>query len=235
MANSKISVENLNLHYGENHALKDVNMEIADHAITAFIGPSGCGKSTFLRCLNRMNDLVDGCRVEGKVILDMQRSIEAMCLSLLTRQQPVARDMRLVSAALKVVPDIERIGDHVADIVELYLRMGNMNPEGKQEHLLLEMMEEAKEMIHNSVEAFVEGDEANARKVVEHDDVVDDLFNEVKTEMMQAIREQNLDADRVVDYLMMAKYLEKVGDHAVNIAEWAIFRMTGDMEGARLY
>ena len=70
MANSKISVENLNLHYGENHALKDVNMEIADHAITAFIGPSGCGKSTFLRCLNRMNDLVDGCRVEGRVILD---------------------------------------------------------------------------------------------------------------------------------------------------------------------
>ena len=158
-------------------------------------------------------------------MVDMQRSIEAMCLSLLTRQQPVARDMRLVSAALKVVPDIERIGDH----------MGNMNPEGKQEHLLLEMMEEAKEMIHNSVEAFVEGDEANARKVVEHDDVVDDLFNEVKTEMMQAIREQNLDADRVVDYLMMAKYLEKVGDHAVNIAEWAIFRMTGDMGGARLY
>ena len=80
-------------------------------------------------------------------MVDMQRSIEAMCLSLLTRQQPVARDMRLVSAALKVVPDIERIGDHVADIVELYLRMGNMNPEGKQEHLLLEMMEEAKEMM----------------------------------------------------------------------------------------
>ena len=160
-------------------------------------------------------------------MVDMQRSIEAMCLSLLTRQQPVARDMRLVSAALKVVPDIERIGDHVADIVELYLRMGNMNPEGKQEHLLLEMMEEAKEMIHNSVEAFVEGDEANARKVVEHDDVVDDLFNEVKTGMMQAIREQSLDADRVVDYLMMAKYLENVGDHAVNIAEWVVFSVTG--------
>ena len=70
MDNSKITVESLNLHYGESHALKNVNMEIADHAITAFIGPSGCGKSTFLRCLNRMNDLVDGCRVEGKVILD---------------------------------------------------------------------------------------------------------------------------------------------------------------------
>ena len=107
--------------------------------------------------------------------------------------------------------------------------MGNMNSEGKQEKLLLEMMEEAKDMIHNSVEAFVEGDEANAQKVV------DDLFNDMKKEMMQAIREQNLDADRVVDYLMMAKYLEKVGDHAVNIAQWAIFRMTGDMEGVKLY
>ena len=135
-------------------------------------------------------------------MVDMQRSIEAMCLSLLTRQQPVARDMRLVSAALKVVTDIERIGDHVADMVELYLRMGNMNSEGKQE---------------------------------KHDGVVDDLFNDMKKEMMQAIREQNLDADRVVDYLMMAKYLEKVGDHAVNIAQWAIFRMTGDMEGVKLY
>lgn len=98
-------------------------------------------------------------------LVDMQRSIEAMCLSLLTRQQPVARDMRLVSAALKVVTDIERIGDHVADMVELYLRMGNMNSEGKQEKLLLKMMEEAKDMIHNSVEAFVEGDEANAQKL----------------------------------------------------------------------
>jgi hypothetical protein len=88
-------------------------------------------------------------------MVDMQRSIEAMCLSLLTRQQPVARDMRLVSAALKVVTDIERIGDHVADMVELYLRMGNMNSEGKQEKLLLEMMEEAKDMIHNSVGRFL--------------------------------------------------------------------------------
>ena len=123
--------------------------------------------------------------------------------------------------------------DHT--MVDMQRSIEAMCPEGKQEHLLLEMMEEAKEMIHNSVEAFVEGDEANARKVVEHDDMVDDLFNEVKTEMMQAIREQNLDADRVVDYLMMAKYLEKVGDHAVNIAQWAIFRMTGDMEGVKLY
>ena len=168
-------------------------------------------------------------------MVDMQRSIEAMCLTLLTRQQPVAKDMRTVSAALKVVSDIERIGDHVGDIVELYLRMGNLNGEGEYEHLLLDMMEEAKEMIHSSVEAFVEGDDNVAKQVIAHDDVVDDLFNRMKDKMMNAIRNQDLDADRVVDYLMIAKYLEKVGDHAVNIAQWSMFQITGDMEGVRLY
>lgn len=168
-------------------------------------------------------------------MVDMQRSIEAMCLTLLTRQQPVAKDMRTVSAALKVVSDIERIGDHVGDIVELYLRMGKLNGEGEYEHLLLDMMEEAKEMIHSSVEAFVEGDDNVAKQVIAHDDVVDDLFNRMKDKMMNAIRNQDLDADRVVDYLMIAKYLEKVGDHAVNIAQWSMFQITGDMEGVRLY
>lgn len=178
-----------------------------------------------------LNTLLD---TDHKMV-DMQRSIEAMCLTLLTRQQPVARDMRTVSAALKVVSDIERIGDHVGDIAELYLRMGNVNGEGEYEHLLLDMMEEAKEMIHSSVEAFVGGDENVAKQVIAHDDVVDDLFNKMKDKMMTAIRNQDLDADRVVDYLMVAKYLEKVGDHAVNIAQWAMFRITGDMEGVRLY
>lgn len=178
-----------------------------------------------------LNTLLD---TDHKMV-DMQRSIEAMCLTLLTRQQPVARDMRTVSAALKVVSDIERIGDHVGDIAELYLRMGNVNGEGEYEHLLLDMMEEAKEMIHSSVEAFVDGDENVAKQVIAHDDVVDDLFNKMKDKMMNAIRNQDLDADRVVDYLMVAKYLEKVGDHAVNIAQWAMFQITGDMEGVRLY
>ena len=178
-----------------------------------------------------LNTLLD---TDHKMV-DMQRSIEAMCLTLLTRQQPVARDMRTVSAALKVVSDIERIGDHVGDIAELYLRMGNVNGEGEYEHLLLDMMEEAKEMIHSSVEAFVDGDENVAKQVITHDDVVDDLFNKMKDKMMNAIRNQDLDADRVVDYLMVAKYLEKVGDHAVNIAQWAMFQITGDMEGVRLY
>ena len=148
-----------------------------------------------------LNTLLD---TDHKMV-DMQRSIEAMCLTLLTRQQPVARDMRTVSAALKVVSDIERIGDHVGDIAELYLRMGNVNGEGEYEHLLLDMMEEAKEMIHSSVEAFVDGDANVAKQVIAHDDVVDDLFNKMKDKMMNAIRNQDLDADRVVDYLMVAK------------------------------
>lgn len=168
-------------------------------------------------------------------MIDMQRSIEAKCLTLLTKQQPVAKDLRLVSASLKVVTDIERIGDHVSDIAELYLRMNGKVTDGEYEALLATMMQEAKEMLREAVEAFVEGSEEVAIEVIKRDDVVDDLFNQVKNKMMDAIRDQSLDADKVVDYLMVAKYLEKIGDHAVNIGEWAIFRMTGDMQGVKLY
>ena len=168
-------------------------------------------------------------------MIDMQRSIEAKCLTLLTRQQPVARDLRLVSSALKVVTDIERVGHHVSDIAELSLRSQEFNQEGTCESKLIVMMEEAKNMLHEAVEAFVDGNEKAARKVIESDDTVDDLFNQIKGELMGSIRGQDLDADKVVDYLMIAKYLEKIGDHAVNIGEWAIFQVTGDMQGVKLY
>lgn len=168
-------------------------------------------------------------------MLDMQRSIESKCLVLLTKQQPVAKDLRLVSSVLKVVTDIERVGDHVSDIAELYLRMGEDYREDEYEKLLNTMMHEAGDMFHKSVEAFVNADEVMARKVIAQDDIVDDLFNQVKQKMMEAIHMQNLDADRVVDYLMVAKYLEKIGDHAVNIAEWTTFLVTGDMQGVQLY
>lgn len=168
-------------------------------------------------------------------MIDMQREIESMCLHLLTKQQPVAKDLRLVSSALKVVTDIERVGDHVGDIAELYLRMEVVTRTGECEVLLSHMMDEAKYMLHKGVEAFVEGSVEEAEEVINHDDVVDDLFNAVKEKMMEAIRKQALDADKVVDCLMIAKYLEKIGDHAVNIGEWAIFRVTGDMQGVQLY
>lgn len=177
-----------------------------------------------------MKQLLDNDRQ----MMDMQRSIEAKCLTLLTKQQPVAKDLRLVSSALKVVTDIERVGDHVSDIAELYLRVGYVS-EGEYESILSDMMEEAKGMLCEAIDAFVEADEEAARKVIIHDDIVDEQFNQVKEKMMNAIRAQDLDADKVVDYLMVAKYLEKIADHAVNISDWTIFLVTGDMQGVKIY
>ncbi len=175
-------------------------------------------------------------------ITDMQRGIEAKCLTLLTRQQPVARDLRQVTAALKAVTDLERMGDHVADLAELYLRLGEaLEPTGQTsggglcEELLSPMLEEVEKMLLQAVEAFSEGDVQRSEEVIGQDDVVDDLFNRVKEAMMEAIRKRAMDADKVVDTLMAAKYLEKIGDHAVNIGEWAIFQATGDMRGVKLY
>lgn len=166
---------------------------------------------------------------------DMQRGIEAMCLTLLTKQQPVARDLRLVTAALKVVNDIERIGDHVTDIAELCLRADDKISNSYGSDIMWKMMTEAKNMLLDAVDAFTSADRQTAENVIKKDDDVDELFNQVKDAMMDAIRDRSLDADRVVDTIMTAKYLEKIGDHAVNIAEWAIFLLTGDMKGVKLY
>lgn len=169
-------------------------------------------------------------------IMDMLRSIEAMCLALMTKQQPVvAGDLRLVTAALKVVTDIERIGDHVSDMAELFLRRAENFGKEKCDELITAMMKEASAMFREAIEAFVDGDAETAKVVVDSDDAVDDLFNQVKESMMEAIRTQALDADQVVDNLIIAKYLEKVGDHAVNIADWTLFRLTGEIEGREIY
>ena len=165
--------------------------------------------------------------------LEMQRRIEAMCLTLLTRQQPLATDLRVVSAALKVVTDVERIGDHVTDMAELFLRLEPpFQPQRRK--LLQAMMINAKEMVHEAVEAFVSGNRELAEKVIAQDDVVDDYFNQVKECMMEGIRNQTLGADEIVDVLLLAKYVEKIADHAVNISDWAIFQQTGNMQDKRL-
>ena len=168
-------------------------------------------------------------------IVDMQRRIEAECLALMTKQQPVARDLRLVSAALKAVSDLERIGDHVSDMAELFLRRNTGVGEKEGDEILLNMLEEARTMFREAVESFVEGDAETARMVIDSDDGVDALFNQMKDKMMEAIRTQSLDADSVVDNLMIAKYLEKVGDHAVNVAEWTLFQLTGEIGGMEIY
>ncbi|MCI6553060.1 MAG: phosphate signaling complex protein PhoU [Lachnospiraceae bacterium] len=168
-----------------------------------------------------------------RAISDMERNIESRCLSLLTRQQPVARDLRIVTAGLKVVTDIERAGDHVADMAELFLRLDMNGPENYSEHLL-PMAGEAVEMFHDAVEAFVERDEEAARQVIARDDVVDEFFNKVKDDLIECLKKETKNADECVDILLVAKYLEKIADHAVNIGEWELFQETGDIGMARL-
>ncbi|MBO5165594.1 MAG: phosphate signaling complex protein PhoU [Lachnospiraceae bacterium] len=166
-------------------------------------------------------------------INDMQHSIEAKCLTLLTRQQPVARDLRVVSAALKVVTDIERIGDHISDIAELLLRM-NLPMLEEFSESLPEMIEAARKIVCEAVVAFVEGNLEEAKKVIAYDDVIDDYFNKVKEDLIADLKSGKKHPDDCIDVLMIAKYLERVGDHAVNIGEWAIFRQTGNIDDVRL-
>lgn len=169
-----------------------------------------------------------------RVINDMQRSIEAKCLTLLTKQQPVARDLRTVSAALKVVTDIERVGDHVSDMAELFLRLDMQNVEDFSASLP-QMIEAAKRSVGEAIEAFADMNMEAAKDVIAFDDVIDDLFNKVKEELIGDLRSGKKDPDDCVDVLMIAKYLEKIGDHAVNIGEWAIFRETGDIDDVRIF
>lgn len=157
---------------------------------------------------------------------DLEKTIESQCLSLITRQQPVARDLRLVSAALKVVTDIERIGDHAADIGEIILRFQHADFYHISKKIP-PMVAAAKKMVHDSVDAFINRDVKAAKEVINSDDVVDNLFNEIKSEIVTFIIEGKISPDYCVDVLMIAKYLERIGDHAVNIGEWTIFQKSG--------
>ena len=166
-------------------------------------------------------------------VRDMEKQIESRCLSLLTRQQPLARDLRMVSASLKVVTDIRRVGDHVVDMAELILRMDGKDFGAYSKHLD-EMVKETKEMFHDSVSAFLKRSKDEAQRVIDTDDTIDDLFNIVKEELIEYLKQGTADPDNCIDILMIAKYLEKIGDHAVNVGEWEIFQETGNLSNTRL-
>ena len=168
-----------------------------------------------------------------RVINDMERNIESRCLSLITRQQPIAGDLRMSSAALKVVTDIERIGDQTADIAELMLRMKGNELDLYSRHIT-GMLGVAKEIVHDAVDAFVDRDSKAADEVIRHDDVVDELFSKVKDDLVRRLQEGVSDVDACVDVLLIAKYLERIGDHAVNIAEWELFQESGSIKDIRL-
>ena len=155
-----------------------------------------------------------------------EREIENLCLKLLLQQQPVARDLRQISSALKMITDMERIGDHASDISEITIMLAN-EPYIKRLDHIQEMAKETMEMLVNAVDAYVEKNMEKAQEVITHDDIVDDLFQKVKEELVQIIHENPNNGEQAADLLLIAKYFERIGDHATNISEWVIFSITG--------
>ncbi len=160
-------------------------------------------------------------------INNQEAIIERLCMQLLLQQQPIARDLRVVSSALKMITDMERIGDHAADISEITIMLANNKYIKKLEHIQ-QMAKETTIMVVNSVDAFVNKDDTLARKVIEQDDIVDELFVTIKRDLLAMINENIENGEQAMDLLMVAKYFERIGDHAVNIAEWVIFSITGE-------
>ena len=154
-----------------------------------------------------------------------ERTIESLCLKLLLQQQPVARDLRQISAALKMITDMERIGDQADDISEIIIYLGGRTAE--HDDLLRSMARATIKMVTESVDAYVKHDTILAEKVIADDDTVDDYFEQVKRALIGKIAANPDDGEYALDLLMIAKYFERIGDHAVNIAEWVIFSITG--------
>ena len=154
-----------------------------------------------------------------------EREIESMCLKLLLQQQPVARDLRQISAALKMITDMERIGDQAEDIAEIVTFLAGRGPEDSE--LMREMARATIKMVTDSVDAFVKRDILLAEQVVRDDDTVDAYFDQVKHKLIEKIAAEPSDGEYALDLLMIAKYFERIGDHATNIAEWVIFSVTG--------
>ena len=158
-----------------------------------------------------------------------ERDIETLCMKLLLQQQPVARDLRTISSALKMISDMERIGDQASDIAEMVCFVNKGGLSGKVH--IADMARATIKMVTDSVDSFVKRDTELAYSVIAHDDVVDELFTRVKSELIEGVKSGRDDAEALIDLLMIAKYFERIGDHAENIAEWVIFSITGRHAG----
>ena len=181
----------------------------------------------------RLGDVVRARRImEGDREVDRkEREIEALCLHLFLQQQPVARDLRQISSALKMITDMERIGDQAADISEIVTVMDLTQP--RPEHFTA-MAHAAVDMVHRAIDAYVRQDVELARQVMDSDDVVDELFDRVKGDLAALLREDAAHSGSALDMLMIAKYFERIGDHAVNIAEWVVYSVSGLYKGEEL-
>ncbi len=208
-----------------NEQLERLNNELiqmgalCESAIDTSVDALMAGDTSLVKLVNQREKEID----------DKEREIENLCLKMLLQQQPVASDLRSISAALKMVTDLERIGDQAADIGEMigYLenyKMGEVELIGK-------MAKGTKDMVRQSIDAFVKHDIALAKDVIEYDNVVDDIFRNIKKSLIASINSNAVDGEFAVDLLMVAKYFERIGDHAVNVAEWVEFSITGHHRG----
>lgn len=189
------------------------------------------GNKIILSIKNAIEALVARDENMAKAIMEsdaevdhLQKKIEGICFNLLIQQQPVARDLRTVTAAMKMVTDMERIGDHAADISEMTVLMGQNSQIDKFEHIS-QMATETMIMLNHSIEAYVEKNVIKAKEVIEHDDIVDNLFVEAKKDVIELILNSPSEGEGATDILMIAKYFERIGDHATNIAEWVIYSL----------
>ncbi|MGN9017526.1 phosphate signaling complex protein PhoU [Lachnospiraceae bacterium HCP1S3_C3] len=165
--------------------------------------------------------------IEGdRVINDMEKDIEHRCLKLILKQQPVARDLRKVSTAIKMVTDIERIGDAASDIAEITIHLDECEFQDIK-NAVLNMAETAKNMVVSAIDAYVEENMILALNTIKQDDIVDECFLSIRRELSKRLIANEHEMDVIMDYLMIIKYLERVGDHAVNVCEWVQFYMTG--------
>ncbi len=164
---------------------------------------------------------------------EKEKEIEQLCLKLLLQQQPVARDLRLISAALKMITDMERIGDQAADISEIAIYLGEAKAISKMD-TITKMANATIKMVTEAIDAFVRKDLELANQVIKSDDIVDELFIQVKQELISFIRDNSNYGEEATDWIMVAKYFERIGDHATNIAEWVIFSITGEHVNSEL-
>lgn len=181
-------------------------------------------ESTVLALMGRDIQQAATVSENDEAIDNMEREIEGLCMKLLLQQQPVATDLRVITAALKMVTDMERIGDHASDIAELVLQI----PDCKYNKMdtITEISTQIINMIHKSIESFINRNYDMAQVVIAQDDIVDNLYHEIKTDLIQKIKKTD-DGEQILDYLLIARFFERIGDHATNIAKWVVFAITG--------
>lgn len=189
----------------------------------------GAIKNTITIITNGEYDKLETARIIEEKINKMEREIQSFCLNLLLLQSPVAGDLRTVSAALKMITDLERIGDQAIDIAEMSIYLKDCESLYSMTHIS-EMAERSSNMVTTAIDAFVKKDLKLARTVATMDDAIDDLFNRVKEEVIDIINTNKELDHQAIDIMLIAKYFEKIGDHAENIGEWVVFSITGSKE-----